>query len=155
MAWKIAKRKYDRATTVGKLSVPGLIVSVAVASLTSGAVSLAGSLGGLLSLFGLAFGAFGWLLGTVFGTERTRRFDASSQPGARSTRGDVQPTRGGDVGYLEYQCERCGTVLNDWNINEFGSEYTCGECGYALDDQRAAREKVDEGWAWDEEEGLA
>jgi predicted RNA-binding Zn-ribbon protein involved in translation (DUF1610 family) len=97
--------------------------------------------------------------------EETKSFFSfgSSRSSTRSTgKSNGTPSRtahgggtGGDVGYLEYQCEQCGTVLDDWKINEMGARYTCGECGYPLDNQRAAREKVDEGWAWDEEEDLA
>lgn len=58
---------------------------------------------------------------------------------------------GGDVGYLQYQCEQCGTVLEDWDIDGGGSSYRCSVCGHRLANQEAAGEKVFEGWAWDEE----
>lgn len=58
---------------------------------------------------------------------------------------------GGDAGYLQYQCEQCGTVLDDWNINATGSSYRCNVCGHRLADQKAAGDKYFEGWAWDEE----
>lgn len=149
MAPKVQKREYERWMTILRYSVVGLILSFLVVTLEIGGLQLAGGIGGVISTFGILYGVIAWVLRNGLGMEQKQQ---STGTASRTTHGGGS---GGDVGYLEYQCERCGTVLDDWNIDEMGSSYTCGECGYHLDNQRAAREKVDEGWAWDEEEGLA
>lgn len=129
--------------------MPGVALSYVVVTYGTGVegLPLAGSFLGLFSTLGICNGVAVWVVWHVSGGEQPRQ---SSGTLSRTDRGG-----GGDVGYLEYQCEGCNTVLDDWRIDETGTAYTCGECGYTLDNQRAAREKVDEGWAWDEDEGLA
>lgn len=145
----VQERRYKQGMTILKLSVVGLAFAFVVGRLEIDDLMLAGGIVGLISTFGIFYGIITWILGKTFGTEEKQQSSEVSSPSVHGGGG------GGNVGYLEYQCERCGTVLDDWNINEMGAAYTCGECGYRLDNQEAAREKVDEGWAWDEEEGLA
>jgi DNA-directed RNA polymerase subunit RPC12/RpoP len=147
MGFAIPKHKYEHAKVVGKYTLVGMICFGAFGWLLTGTVSGVAWLAFAICLFFFIFyAAFGVVAGTLLGTERTR----SPSP---TPSGPIRD--GSDAGHLQYQCEACGTVLSDWEINEFGSDYTCGECGHVLHNQQAAHKKVHDGWAWDEEEGLA
>jgi len=54
---------------------------------------------------------------------------------------------GGTVGFSQYECENCGTLLNiESDVNQSGRAYTCGNCGHELDDQQEA---IGQAWMTD------